>query len=100
MNRRSVTTLKEFFLVFFGAILGGEVSLFLTDINVFGEFTHIVFLFPILSILLILISWDIYDTPKRLHNDFIATNTHTNTKLILEQLEKVEAQVSHIRKYK
>jgi len=95
-NRRPFKVLIEFFLLVIAAVSGALLSLYFS-----GE-TNSSYLILLASLLFLLafgliIFWDIYERPIRENDAFIKINTHTNTKLILDDIKDIKDQISRKR---
>ena len=93
MNRRSLTVLVEFLIIFGGALLGGLISFVVQD-----SFTRLLLVVIVaVSIFSLIVGFDIYDKPRRLNEGFLKENTHTNTKLIMDDIKSIREELRSLR---
>lgn len=100
MNRRSITVLVTFSLIFLGALLSGIISLILGIKGVGIKWLTISAIVLTIVILIIILFFDYYNTERRRNDMVTILRIDDNTKLILENTSSISEKLDYIRKYK
>ena len=100
MNRRNITVLVTFFLIFLGAMLSGIISLILGIKGVSIKWLTISAIVLTITISSIILFFDYYDTERRRNEMVTIMRIDDNTKLILENTSSISEKLDYIRKYK
>ena len=98
MNRRSITVLVTFSLVFLGAILSGIISLILGIKGVSIKCLTISAIVLTIAILSIIIFFDYYDTERRRGDMNKIMRIDDNTKLVFENTSSILEKLNYFRK--
>ena len=98
MNRRSITVLVTFSLIFLGALLSGIISLILGIKGISVKWLTISAIVLIVAILTIILFFDWYDTERRRSDMVTIMRIEDNTKLILENTSSISKNLDYIRK--